>query len=538
MLNKAEQWANHDLDSGYQAKVRLWIDENNTGELNSAFNGPLTFGTAGLRGEVGPGESRMNLSTVAQATYGVAQWLNEKMSNPKVVVGCDARHGSSEFYDITCQVLSAAGCTVVALPKKLPTPVTAFAVRFFKADAAVMITASHNPAKDNGYKLYLGGRSVNSEFEDGVQLVSPADKEIAELISQAVFADQIPLDTNNIHYSGDEIIDEYVKAAYSLSEKTARKPRIVITGLHGVGATLLKKVLTTAGFTNVIDVPQQNTPDPEFPTVSFPNPEEQGALNLAIETAKENQADLIIAVDPDADRCSVAIPNDENEWVQLSGDTMGSLLGEYLARKHPGVGTFANSIVSSSLLQKIAEKHSIKFENTLTGFKWIGRVPHLAYGYEEAIGFCVNPQKVRDKDGITAGLVFAVIASEYDIWELLCELDATYGAYVTKPLTIRLDSSQQVHELSQKMNKQLPVEIAGSRVEETFNLSDGWKGLAPTTGFMFITEYGDKIVVRPSGTEPKLKCYMETIHPTRSEAEKRMNKINESMNNYFDSLIS
>lgn len=533
LIERAQQWADHDPDPvtaeelGSLVQAAREGDQDAELELARAMNGPLQFGTAGLRGEIGAGESRMNLAVVIRATAGLcAVLLKHASRTPRVVIGCDARYGSVDFAHAAARVASAAGCEVLLLPLMNPTPLTAFSVRELDADAGIMVTASHNPPRDNGYKVYLGG-TVVTDAGQGVQIVPPFDAEIASAIASAPFADQIA--------QNDELIvnvdprEDYIARAASLASGSAESKAdlgITLTGMHGVGAALTKKVLEEAGFTNVSLVAEQADPDPDFPTVSFPNPEEPGALDLAIAHAAAHGSDLIIAVDPDADRCALAVPDSESAtgWRQLSGDEIGSLLGEFRAQSAPSDAVFANSIVSSRLLGKIAAGHGLKYQHTLTGFKWIARVPSLYFGYEEAIGFCPDPSRVRDKDGIATSVVAASLFAQLktegrsakDELERMARL---YGLHVTAPLTFRVDRLELIAEGMQRLRAQPPTTLAGAEVEGVVDLSKGWDGLPGTDALMVTTTAGDRVIARPSGTEPKLKCYLEVILPVEEGAE-------------------
>ena len=533
LIERAQQWVDHDPDPvtaeelGSLVQAAREGDQDAELELARAMNGPLQFGTAGLRGEIGAGESRMNLAVVIRATAGLcAVLLKHASRTPRVVIGCDARYGSVDFAHAAARVASAAGCEVLLLPLMNPTPLTAFSVRELDADAGIMVTASHNPPRDNGYKVYLGG-TVVTDAGQGVQIVPPFDAEIASAIASAPFADQIA--------QNDELIvnvdprEDYIARAASLASGSAESKAdlgITLTGMHGVGAALTKKVLEEAGFTNVSLVAEQADPDPDFPTVSFPNPEEPGALDLAIAHAAAHGSDLIIAVDPDADRCALAVPDSESAtgWRQLSGDEIGSLLGEFRAQSAPSDAVFANSIVSSRLLGKIAEGHGLKYQHTLTGFKWIARVPGLYFGYEEAIGFCPDPSRVRDKDGIATSVVAASLFAQLktqarsakDELERMARL---YGLHVTAPLTFRVDRLELIAEGMQRLRAQPPTTLAGAEVEGVVDLSKGWDGLPGTDALMVTTTAGDRVIARPSGTEPKLKCYLEVILPVEEGAE-------------------
>ena len=526
LLERARQWASHDPDPATASSLSADIeaaergDEEAAARVGAAMNGPLQFGTAGLRGTVGPGESRMNLAVVIRATAGLCEVVKRHATGtPTLVVGCDARYGSSEFATAACRVASAAGVRVLALPQANPTPLTAFSMLHFDADAGVMVTASHNPAPDNGYKVYLGGTVAQGDGR-GVQIVPPFDAEIAAAIEAAPPADEVPMNDDLV-----EAVDpreEYVACASALAsgEASAREDlRIVLTAMHGVGAAITSRVLAEAGFTNVSLVAAQADPDPDFPTVPFPNPEEAGALDMAMEQAREQGADLIIAVDPDADRCALAVPDPASEtgWSPLSGDQTGSLLGEFLSARGL-TGSLANSIVSSRLLSRIACAHGLEHHTTLTGFKWIARAPGLGFGYEEAIGFCPDPAHVRDKDGIAtsvvaASLVAALKAQGRSVWDELERLARLHGLHVSSPLTFRVEEIEQIANGMARLRAQPPSVLAGSPVVEVSDLSQGYRGLPPTDGVLVLTEAGDRVIARPSGTEPKLKCYLEVILP-------------------------
>ena len=526
LLERARQWASHDPDPATASALSADIeaaergDEEAAARVGAAMNGPLQFGTAGLRGTVGPGESRMNLAVVIRATAGLCEVVKRHATGtPTLVVGCDARYGSSEFAAAACRVASAAGVRVLALPQANPTPLTAFSMLHFDADAGVIVTASHNPAPDNGYKVYLGGTVAQGDGR-GVQIVPPFDAEIAAAIEAAPPADEVPMNDDLV-----EAVDpreEYVACASALAsgEASAREDlRIVLTAMHGVGAAITSRVLAEAGFSNVSLVAAQADPDPDFPTVPFPNPEEAGALDMAMEQAREQGADLIIAVDPDADRCALAVPDPSSEtgWSPLSGDQTGSLLGEFLAARGL-TGSLANSIVSSRLLSRIARAHGLEHHTTLTGFKWIARAPGLGFGYEEAIGFCPDPAHVRDKDGIAtsvvaASLVAALKAQGRSVWDELERLARLHGLHVSSPLTFRVEEIEQIASGMARLRAQPPSVLAGSPVVEVSDLSQGYRGLPPTDGVLVLTEAGDRVIARPSGTEPKLKCYLEVILP-------------------------
>ncbi|MDO5030326.1 MAG: phospho-sugar mutase [Corynebacterium sp.] len=552
-------WIAHDPDEATAAELSSLYDEAKAenpdaiAELESRFAGPLQFGTAGLRGVVAAGQSRMNRATVIRATAGLVAHLKNIVGDDfTVVIGCDARHGSADFHRDAAAVVAAAGGTALALPQQLPTPVTAFAVRHLNADAGIMVTASHNPPKDNGYKVYLGGRAVDSDSRRGVQIIAPHDKQIAEAIAAAPPADEVPRDFDAVQQVGPELLDAYVERAASLattsSSEEKQSVKIVITPMHGVGGETIVRTLGAAGFPNVHVVKEQFEPDPDFPTVSFPNPEEAGALDLAFELARAEDADVIIAADPDADRCSVAIPDAgvDGGWRQLSGDDIGAFLGEAIAADAEAHGvttmtnaagaelpaTMANSIVSSRLLGKIAAGHGLNHRATLTGFKWIGGVDGLIFGYEEAIGYCSDPAVVRDKDGVSAAVRMADAVARLKgqgrgIQDLLDDVARTHGLYKTAPLTFRVEDRSLITKGMATLRANPPAELAGSKVTQVTDMNDGLdmvdaKGegyhIPPTDGILILTEANDRVIARPSGTEPKLKCYLEVVLPVAGGA--------------------
>lgn len=536
-FSAARQWIAHDPDARDRAELGALLsaaeagDQQATAELADRMAGPLVFGTAGLRGAVGAGMARMNTAVVTTATAGLCAVLRSRVgADFHVVIGYDARHRSDEFARTVAGVVTAAGGRASLLPKPAPTPLTAFAVGQLDADAGVMITASHNPPADNGYKVYLGGRMVPAD-ERGAQLVSPVDEAIMAEIVAAGTPDSVPVAAEGWRLLDDQLSNDYVSAARALDSRLqvlTDQPgelgelRVVLTAMHGVGAELASRVLSAAGVDDLQLVAEQATPDADFPTVPFPNPEEPGAIDLAVGLARRIEADLVVALDPDADRCSLAVPDPaaEGGWRQLSGDEVGALLGEFIGRAHAGSpdATLARSIVSSSLLDKIAARHGLRAAQTLTGFKWIARAPGIVYGYEEAIGYCVNPLVVRDKDGITAGLLacrLAAIAKTAgrDLLALLDDLACEHGLYVTAPLTFRVADLALISQGLARLAANPPQLLAGVQVIEFIDLDQGYLGLEPTAGYRFESSRGDRVVVRPSGTEPKLKCYLEVVEP-------------------------
>lgn len=532
-------WINEDPDPATRAELTELLaahdagDAAATAELADAFSGTLQFGTAGLRGRLGGGPMRMNRAVVIRAAAGLAAYLRGTLGEGfTVVIGYDARHNSDVFARDTASVVTGAGGHAILFETHCPTPVLAFALRDLGYDAGVMVTASHNPPKDNGYKVYLGGRAVTDSGQ-GTQIVPPYDAAIAEKIAAVGLLAEVPMPEGGWDTIGAETIEEYTQIASQVGRMGAAAPlRIVLTAMHGVGGRICREALRRAGFEDVVVVDEQFEPDPDFPTVTFPNPEEPGALDLALAKAREVDADLVIANDPDADRCSAAIPDPHatGGWRQLTGDEVGSILGEQAAElaAFTGTGILANSIVSSRLLRKIAQAHGLAHRNALTGFKWISRVPGLVFGYEEALGYCVDPEHVRDKDGISASVRLAVLASVLKqqgrtIQDLLDRLAREHGLYATSPLSVRVEDLSFISDAMDRLRSGgAPAKLAGSPVVDVFDLMDGASDgnggkLPPTNGLIFKTAADDRVVVRPSGTEPKLKCYCEVVIPVPAE---------------------
>jgi phosphomannomutase len=514
VVERAKVWLAEDPDSETREELGKIIEAGDLGALAERFAGTLQFGTAGLRGELGAGPMRMNRAVVIRAAAGLAAYLKAQgQGGGLVVVGYDARYKSADFARDTAAVMTGAGLRAAVLPRPLPTPVLAFAVRHLGAVAGVEVTASHNPPRDNGYKVYLG---------EGSQIVPPADGEIAAEIDAIGALGTVPRPDSGWEILGDEVLSAYLeRTGATLTPGTPRTARIVHTALHGVGTETLTAAFALAGFPVPVLVAEQAEPDPAFPTVAFPNPEEPGAMDLAFATARRVQPDLVIANDPDADRCAVAVPDDTAAagWRMLSGDEVGALLAAHLV--HKGVtGTFAESIVSSSLLGRIAGAAGLGYQETLTGFKWIVRAAGLRYGYEEALGYCVDPEGVRDKDGITAALLVAELASELKgqgrtLSDLLDDLAVTHGLHATGQLSARVDDLSLIADAMRRLREQPPRKLAGLRVSSVEDLSEGTAGLPPTDGLRYRLEgdYRARVIVRPSGTEPKLKCYLEVVVP-------------------------
>jgi phosphomannomutase len=474
--------------------------------LNEYFGAPLTFGTAGLRGALQPGPSGMNRTVVRQAAAGLANWLlGNGSKGATVVVGYDARHRSDVFARDSAAVFAAAGFTALLLPRPLPTPVLAFAVQHLGAAAGVMVTASHNPKDDNGYKVYIS---------DGAQIAPPVDLAIEAQIRGVTHVRDVAL-AEDYTVLDDNVVEAYITAVSSLVTHGKRDLTIVHTAMHGVGTEIAQKVFVAAGFEAPTSVPQQAQPDPEFPSVTFPNPEEPGAMDLALELAGAVEADLVLANDPDADRCAVAAPTDDGGRM-LRGDEVGVLLADALMRR--GVrGTYATTIVSSSMLAAMCEKRGVAFVQTLTGFKYISRAASdLVFGYEEALGYAVAPDLVRDKDGISAALLIADLAAELkaagsSLVGRLEELYAEFGRYATDQISVRVEQLEQIATMMKRVRDAPPTTLLGSAV--TF------EDLSSQTDAVRLTWSTGRVVVRPSGTEPKLKAYLEVALSGVSEAE-------------------
>lgn len=547
VIARAEAWLVDDPDDTTRAELAAVVEAASDGsddalaDLRDRFAGFLEFGTAGLRGKIGAGPNRMNRAVVIRAAAGLARYLTDSLGAQgiegpaRVAIGYDARHGSYDFAVDTAAVMTAAGHEALLLPRTLPTPVLAFATRFLDADAGVMVTASHNPPQDNGYKVYLGGRVVSDEGQ-GAQIVPPHDAEIASRIADVESVASVERADRGWTVLGEGVIDEYVAQVAALvpeasagGDTAARRAatRIVLTPLHGVGGETVDRVLRAAGFGDLHTVTEQAEPDPDFPTVDFPNPEEKGAIDLALELARSVGADVVIANDPDADRCAVATLID-GEWTMLHGDVVGSLLGERIAehrallRMAPGSQVLANSIVSSQQLAAIASRHGLAHANTLTGFKWIGRTPRLVFGYEEALGYCVAPQLVRDKDGISAALLIADFVAELKatgrtLADAIDDLARAYGVYLTSQVSARYADLAEIPATMARLMAAPPATLAGSAVVATDDMSAGFQGLPPTTGLHLAAESGARVIVRPSGTEPKVKAYLEVIVPVEGD---------------------
>lgn len=529
LIEQVNRWLEQDPDSITKKQLTELVTaakENEPGavlELSDAFRAPLEFGTAGLRGALGAGPNRMNRVTVLQAVGGLAEYLKaNNFAGQKVVIGFDARYNSDVFAKDSAEVLAGYGFKPIIFDHVVPTPVLAFAVRNLSACAGIMVTASHNPPQDNGYKVYLG---------DGRQIVPPADQEIAAQIRKIEDVRKLPRGIQ-IETAPPSCEIDYVNSVKQIIENgplsLAVKQSIntVYTAMHGVGWATLAQVFNVCGFTKPVPVVEQRDPDPAFPTVNFPNPEEKGALDLAIDKSKAESSDLLFANDPDADRLAVALPVASGEFQMLRGDQVGILLGWWVIQRakllgQKLTGTFASSIVSSMMLEAVAKSADLNYEHTLTGFKWVSRVPNLIYGYEEALGYCVDPISVGDKDGISAAAMFVELAAylksqNQTVWQQLDDLALEHGLYLSDQVSVRVTDLTVVPQVMNSLRVNPPKHFGSMAVSAVLDLAKPESGLPPTDGVVFyLTGKGQvtkgRVIVRPSGTEPKIKCYLEVV---------------------------
>ncbi|RKN23711.1 phospho-sugar mutase [Micromonospora musae] len=512
---QARRWLDDDPDPASRTELQAVLDRlpGSAPDLADRFSGPLTFGTAGLRGPLRAGPNGMNLAVVTQAAAGLVGWLAAQGGTGPLVIGYDARHGSREFAERTARIATGAGRPALLLPRPLPTPVLAYAVRRLDAVAGVMVTASHNPPQDNGYKVYLGAQ-LGGALGAGAQIVPPADAGIEAAIRAVGPLTEVPLGPPG-QVLGDDLVASYVQQVASvIAPDGSRDLAVAYTPLHGVGAAVLTAAFARAGFPVPGIVPEQAEPDPEFPTVSFPNPEEPGAVDLLVGLANATDADLAIANDPDADRCAVAVRDGGSGWRMLRGDEVGVLLADHLMRR--GVkGLYATTIVSSSLLRAMCAARGLPYDETLTGFKWIvragGGTEPLVFGYEEALGYCVAPELVRDKDGISAALTVAELAAGLkaqgrSLTDRLDELAAEFGVHHTDQLSVRVDDLRQIADAMARIRAATPTALLGQPVDTA-------EDLLPEADVVILRTATARVVIRPSGTEPKLKAYLEVVEP-------------------------
>jgi phosphomannomutase len=537
-LEAARAWLAEDPDPETRDELTALLARAEDGDaeasvaLHDRFDTRLAFGTAGLRGELGAGSNRMNRVLVAQSAAGLAAFVRGRVaedSTPTIVIGYDGRKNSAAFARDSAEIFAGAGLRAILLPRMLPTPVLAFAVRHLGADAGVMVTASHNPPRDNGYKVYLGGGDA------GAQIVSPADAQIAARIDEVaagVLVSRIPRSLG-FEVAGDDILDAYVAAtsATAPAPEGADGLRWVYTAMHGVGHEALDRLLSAAGYPAPITVDAQIQPDPDFPTVAFPNPEEPGAMDLAIDAAVAADADLILANDPDADRLAVAIPAGAGRWRRLSGNEVGLLLGWRAARRARAAGapegsSLACSLVSSPGLAAIAGHYGLDFHETLTGFKWISRAPGMVFGFEEALGYLVDPDIVRDKDGLSAAIAVLELATQArasgsSIGGMLGELAAQFGHFASAQVSMRVEDVAVIGRIMARLRAEHPTDIGGIRVSRVDDLLAGSGSLPPGDVVRLWLDDGSRLIVRPSGTEPKLKVYIDVRGDSAEDAASR-----------------
>lgn len=509
---QAERWRAQDPDPGTRAELAALLAAGDLEELADRFAGFLPFGTAGLRGPRGAGPNRMNRVVVMRTAAGLAEWLRRHHDAPSVVIGFDARHQSNEFATDAAEVLAGAGIAVTVLDSAGPTPVLAFAVGQLAADAGLMVTASHNPGADSGLKIFLGDTS---------QIAAPTDAAIAAHIEAVGPVSALPRSAACTR-AGSDLVDRYVEAV-ARRIPGADALTVVYSPLHGVGQDVFHRVASRSGFTLQV-VAEQRDPDPDFPTVDVPNPEEPGAMDAALALGTRTSADVVIVHDPDADRCAVAV-HDGTQVRVLTGDQLGVVLADALLRRGVG-GCYASTIVSSELLGKLAAAHGQRWQQTLTGFKWLGKIPDLAYGYEEALGYCVAPQVSRDKDGIAAAVTTVELVAELKsrgmtLFDRLEELYAEHGYHLTGQVALRFDRMAALTQVMQGLRTAPPTVLGGHPVTGVDDLAVGCRGL-PGTDAVRLGLAGGRVIVRPSGTEPKVKCYVEIIDDDRARAQERL----------------
>jgi len=533
LRSEVEAWIADDPDAATAAVLQGMLDADDAISLKKHFNGFLQFGTAGLRGPIGPGPSCMNRAVVGRTAAGIAQYMKDRGMN-KVIIGRDARYGSEDYTFESAEILSGAGLDVYILPRPLPTPVLAFATKSLVCDIGIMVTASHNPKEDNGYKVYVGPTADGIDYASS-QIISPTDVLIAKEIEAIQSLKSLPR-SKNWTVLGEEVISEYVKRTSALAPRPGDL-KVVYTAMHGVGTETAQRVFNHAGFATLLLVDEQCAPNPDFPTVAFPNPEEPGAIDLALTKARDFGAELVIANDPDADRCAAAINDPQVGWRMLRGDEIGAIFGEWIARTKP-TGTFSNSIVSSSVLRKISAHYGINFVEVLTGFKWIAKIKDLSFGYEEAIGYSVDSKTVNDKDGISAAIFLAQIAMDLKregltLSDLLDEIWQRHGFHGTEQISIRVTEMTAITRLLDGLRKNPPTEIAGRAVDSIDDLAAPKDGLPTTDGLCIWLAGGIRIIVRPSGTEAKLKCYVEVITKTSEESQQLLDEIRKPLKEFL-----
>jgi phosphomannomutase len=536
LVAKAKSWQAQDPDPETRAELDALISSQDEQALADRFGQRLGFGTAGLRGELGAGPNRMNRVLVAQAAVGIARYLKANFDDPSCVIGFDARKNSDVFAKDTAEILTALGVRAYLYDSLVATPMVAFAIRELGCSAGVMVTASHNPPADNGYKVF---------DHTGSQIIPPMDALIAAEIGKYADNESVSDLARSSEYLGvpASISVDYLQGVSGLLNRHSDRKslKIVYSALHGVGAQFIEKIFEISGMEPLIPVASQHKPDGSFPTVKFPNPEEPGAMDQSMETAKANNADLVLANDPDADRLCVAYRDSAGNYIQLSGDDLGLLLAEELAGRasRAGIsGALACSIVSSSAIGKVAAHYGLDFAQTLTGFKWVGRVPNLIFGYEEALGYCVDSKSVKDKDGLSAALVVADIATTlaaqgYTIGDQLEKLRQRDGYFATDQISIRVKDLSIIENLMKKLRTAPIRELAGQAVVFT-DFADGWGTFPDTDAIQLDLADGRRVIVRPSGTEPKLKCYLLAVADNNEKSQSLLGELRSAMQKVLD----
>lgn len=510
-------------------------------EIADRFYRDLEFGTGGLRGTLGAGTNRMNIYTVARATFGFAEYLLKQSQTPSVVIAYDSRIMSDEFARLAAEILSFKGIKAYLFSELTPTPVLSFAVRYLKASGGIVITASHNPKEYNGYKVYN---------EKGCQITDEAAAKIYSEIKNSDYFGEFTANNRLIAELSDEILDKFVEkiSAYKLNEITAQ-PRIVYTPLNGTGRKPVLKILNKIGIKDITVVKEQETPDGNFPTCPFPNPEYKETFDLAFKYAKERGADIVLATDPDADRVGVAVKDERGEYKILSGNEVGILLLEYLLSEKSKKGilgkdpTAIKTIVTTDMVFRIAEKYGVKIKEVLTGFKYIGeemdKTDNYVLGFEESCGYLVG-KHARDKDSVSAVMTIAEMTAHYKehgitLYEKLQNLYKEYGYYSTLLLTKTfkgISGAERMKEILSSIRKEPWKEIAGIKVEEYTDFIDGYNGL-PKSNVQRFKGDGMRFIIRNSGTEPKIKTYIETTGKTKADADEKAEKIKAFVENVW-----
>ena len=556
LIAEVSAWADQDPESDYRDTSLQLVERLRAGDKSALaatrelFGTRLAFGTAGIRGPMRGGPNGMNRLVISQTTAGIARYLLDKSPSDNtthhVVIGFDGRHHSETFAHDTAEVLSGHGISAAVLPRMLPTPVLAFAVRELGATAGVMITASHNPAEDNGYKVYFGGQ------DQGSQIIPPVDTDIEahiQRVAQSETWSTIPRSTELVSVIDGDIVEKYLVAtlgSLQLAAPTVPAPTVVYTAMHGVGGETFLAAMAKAGFSKPRVVEEQFEPDPDFPTVAFPNPEEEGALNLSFEKARSVSADLIIAHDPDADRLAVALPDSSASagYRALTGNQVGAIFGWHIAQKaHSSgkTGTLANSLVSSPLLGKIAKHFGLDHEETLTGFKYVSRVKNLIFGFEEALGYLVTPDVVRDKDGISAGLLMVSLAHTLagegrTLWDYLHEIEESVGAFASGQVTIRLKPGIAGSTITTSLRERKLSALGSRSVARFDDFLEGVSNFPKEDILRYYLEDGTRVIARPSGTEAKVKVYIDTEGATSAESQARLTEVEFDINELVGSL--